>query len=458
MSFDRDAVVRKLVLRVLDNPWIPHQPFARQSAFLALDDKEAMYGGAAGGGKSDALLMAALMYMDVPGYNAILFRKTYRDLNLPEAIMSRSHEWLQGTPASWDGADYRWTFPSGATLSFGYLNHDKDKFRYQSAAFQFVGFDELTQFPFDHYSYLFSRMRRLVGVDIPIRMRGGTNPGGVGNDWVYERFVVDKSRPFVPALLTDNPHIDQEEYRKSLAELDDTTRKQLEQGLWVTDPAGKPFLSDWWRGQNRYIFDERKHDETPVGRWISWDTALEDKDTSAYSAAVVGEVQPDYRIKIRDVYRDKILFPDLPEAMAELFYKWNRDDLLRGVVIEGAASGKPAIQTLRVSSDRRLAESVIEWAPKGDKMERANRAAVWAKRGMLLLPHPGPEVQWLDKFERELFNFPVTEYKDQVDAFAQLGIYLENFLVSGWHGHEARKRETGKDSRVSRILKSKTGS
>lgn len=434
------------------NQWIPHNPFIRQAIFLTLDDKEALYGGAAGGGKSDALLMAALMYVDEPGYNAILFRQTYKDLALPEAIMARSHEWLSDTAAEWNGTDYRWTFPSGATLSFGYLSQDKHKFRYQSAAFQFIGFDELTQFPSNHYLYLFSRLRRLADVNVPLRMRGGTNPGGIGNDWVFERFVVDKSRPFIPALLSDNPFIDQAEYRRSLSELDETTRKQLEEGLWVTNPEGKPFQRGWWRAQNRYWVDDDRDVPTPIGRWISWDTALEDKETSAFSAAVVGEILADYTLRIVDVWQDKILFPELPDAITRLSDKWNHDGKLRGVLIEGAASGKPAIQTLRMTNPD-IGRLLVEIPARESKEERGQRAAVWCRRGMVHLPYPNMDVAWLDGFERQLFNFPDTQYKDQVDAFAQLVLYLENFLATSWHGKRARKE--GADDRVSRALKSR---
>jgi len=76
------------------NYYIPHQPFAKQLAFLMLPHKEAFYGGAAGGGKSDALLSAALQYVDIPGYSAIIFRRTFTDLKLPGALIDRSHSWL----------------------------------------------------------------------------------------------------------------------------------------------------------------------------------------------------------------------------------------------------------------------------------------------------------------------------------------------------------------------------
>jgi hypothetical protein len=89
--------------------------------FLLLNNEEALYGGAAGGGKSDAMLMAALQYVDVPGYNAILFRRTFQDLALPESLMDRSLQWLGGSDAKWNSSTHTWTFPSGARLAFGYL-------------------------------------------------------------------------------------------------------------------------------------------------------------------------------------------------------------------------------------------------------------------------------------------------------------------------------------------------
>lgn len=182
--------------------------------------------------------MAALQYVDVPGYAAILFRRTFQDLALPGALMERARAWLTGK-ASWNEQKKLWTFPSGAMLAFGYLDTAADKYRYQSSEFQFIGFDELTQFGEAEYLYLFSRLRRLAGSPVPLRMRGASNPGGIGHDWVRRRFILDPSdRVFVPASLSDNPHLDQEQYRQSLSNLDDTTRRQLLDGDWTANDDG----------------------------------------------------------------------------------------------------------------------------------------------------------------------------------------------------------------------------
>ena len=234
-------------LRREQTTWCPHVPHPKQQQFLALTDREALYGGAAGGGKSDALLMEVLRDVETPGYAALALRRTFADLKLSGAIMQRANTWLRGTAAKWNGNDKRWTFPSGATLQFGYLDHEDDKYRYQSAEFHCIVFDELTQFTETQYTYLLSRLRRLQGSEVRTRARAGSNPGGEGHDWVMSRFVKG-SKPFVPARLEDNPSIDATDYRQSLALLDSVTRRQLELGEWVQDATGlvyRPTSLNW---------------------------------------------------------------------------------------------------------------------------------------------------------------------------------------------------------------------
>ena len=128
------------------NRYIRHAPHAKQAAFLLLPQLEALFGGAAGGGKSDALLMAALQYFDVPGYAALILRTTKQSLTLPGGLIPRSHEWLHGTGARWRASENTWYSPEGASLTFGYLRSEDDRYRYASSEYQFIGFEELTEF------------------------------------------------------------------------------------------------------------------------------------------------------------------------------------------------------------------------------------------------------------------------------------------------------------------------
>lgn len=241
-------------LKLKWNDYIPHHPTPKQAAFLLLNNLEAFFGGAASGGKSDALLMGALQYVDVPNYSAILFRRTFTDLKLASSLISRAHEWLSDTDAKWRASEHCFYFPSGARLAFGHMGDQLSHLRYQSAEYQFIGFDELSQFTEEQYLYLFSRLRRKKSIPVPIRMRAASNPGAI---WVKDRFRIEQDpsdpdrfiglhpkRPFIPALIHDNPHVVQDEYIRSLQNLDRVTRDQLLKGDWSV-LASSRFKRGW---------------------------------------------------------------------------------------------------------------------------------------------------------------------------------------------------------------------
>jgi predicted phage terminase large subunit-like protein len=228
-----------------ETPFCPEEPSLNQKVFLRTHSLEALFGGAAGGGKSSALLMSALQYVDVPGYSAILFRRTFADLSLPGALMDRFKSWMSNyDDIHWNSNTFIATFPSGARISFGYLNNVNDYLRYKGSEFQFIGMDEVTEIRESDYRYLFSRLRRPASgpvSQIPLRMRCASNPAP---NWVRQRFIVEgmqEGRIFVPSKLTDNPGIDAVSYRQALQALDPIERRRLEEGDWWSTTLGSLF-------------------------------------------------------------------------------------------------------------------------------------------------------------------------------------------------------------------------
>lgn len=241
---------------VENNRWIPYTPFPKQLRFLASWELEAFYGGAGGGAKSWALLMAALQYVDVPGYTALILRRDKTQLELAGGLIDIAQQWLSGTEARWNGDQSRWLFPSGAILKFGDIEHEKRKYRYDGSRWAFVGFDELTGFTESMYRYLFSRTRKAVGLNFPIRVRSTGMPGNIGHNWVLNRFVkclgedgkfsaaLRRDRAFIPAKLEDNPGLDVVQYLESLAQLDPITRQRIRDGDWDIAHKGGVFAAE----------------------------------------------------------------------------------------------------------------------------------------------------------------------------------------------------------------------
>jgi predicted phage terminase large subunit-like protein len=348
--------------------------------------------------------MAALQYVDVPGYAAIIFRRTYTDLTLPGALIPRAESWLAGTKAKWSDKAKTWHFPSGATLSFGYLQTEVDKYRYGSSEFQFIGFDELTQFRMSQYLFLFSRLRRLANSLIPIRMRSGSNPGGIGHKDVKDRFItnIDPNRVFIPARLDDNPFIDRQAYTQSLSNLDPLTRERLLNGDWEINEEGMMFRREWFE-----IVPQAPAELRKLRYWDLAATKLTNANDPDWTAgALLGEKNGIYYIMdMKHVRETPLRVEQLTKQTA----------MLDGMIPiymeqEPGASGVQAIDHYR----REILKGFDFHADKkaSSKILRAKPLSAAAESGNVKIVQGNWNEELLDEFE----VFPQGTHDDQVDS------------------------------------------
>ena len=222
----------------------------KQREFYDDDRFEVLGGGSAGGGKTIAQFAAALKYMHVSGYSATLLREAFTHLEQPNGLIQTSRQWLGNLPGwTYNATNAKWTAPSGATLAFGYLADDSALNRVMGAEYSFIGVDEAGQIPPYRLEFLFSRLRKPESVDVPLRYRLTSNPGGPAHDWLRARYVdapETDDRKYLPWRVTDNPSLNAEEYIRSLSQLDPLTRQRLLDGDWSALPDGGMFKRDWF--------------------------------------------------------------------------------------------------------------------------------------------------------------------------------------------------------------------
>ncbi len=400
---------------------------------------DAFYGGAAGGGKSDALLMAALQYVDIPGYNALLLRDTYANLIKPEGLLDRANEWLSPTDAKWKGDNKSWVFPSGATISFGYLDGPRDHFNYQGAAYQFVGIDEAVGVRENQAIYLFSRMRKKnpesfkkdlknlsswsdEKIDlfyrqyqaIPMRFRAASNPPRheqlARGAWVKPRYVDPETRGdrvYIPAKIDDNPHLNAGEYRRSLAELDGITRKQLEDGDWDVQISGRFFKREWFE-----LVQKLPAHETLINSVRYWDLAATEEDPTkdpAYTAGVRMWEAVDGLCYIDSVIRKRMS----PRNVEQLVRQTADMDTRNMAICMEQEPGSAGVNNIYHYQNHILREFAFYGIKKqGNKIDEARPLSAKAEAGLIKLVN-GP---WVKDFLDEIELFPDGKFKDQVDA------------------------------------------
>lgn len=442
-----------------DHPddWKPHK--GPQTRFLSLTCFEALYGGAAGGGKSDCLLVDAIRYVGRgygTKYQAILFRRTFPELE--KSLILRSHDLYPIYGGRYNQQSKTWTFPDGERVLFGYMQNDDDRTQHQGAAYQFVGFDEATHFSAIQYLYLFSRCRSSHGV--PCRIRSATNPGGPGHSFFFQRFgpwldpkhpqpvapgevryflteddgterrvpkgttrtavspdgkeylIPALGRVFVPAKLEDNPALLADPtYQAALAQLDPVTRAQLRHGNWLVKPgAGLYFKRAWitWL------------DAPPPGlRWVrAWDLAATPKTDSNDPAWTAG-------VKMARWVRPEGVTYVVSDVRRLRAGPGERDAFIRATAESDGRDCRVALPqdpgqagVDQVASFKRLLAGfgILFLRPSQDKVARFAPLSAQASppcQAVALV-----RGNWNDPFLDELESFPDGDKKDQADAAA----------------------------------------
>ena len=310
-----------------------------QTDFLAAGEREVLYGGSAGGGKSYAMLADPLRFMGHPAFSGLLLRHTTEELR--ELIFKSQEMYPKIWPGiKWSERKMQWTAPSGARLWMSYLDREDDVLRYQGLAFSWIGFDELTQWPTPFaWNYMRSRLRSTAS-DLPVYMRATTNPGGRGHHWVKKMFIDPASsgkpfdatdietgevlrypaghskagkplfkRRFIPARLSDNPYLaEQGDYEAMLLSLPEQQRRQLLEGDW-----------DIKEGAAFTEFNRHIHVVEPFAiphNWVKFRAC--DYGYGSKSGVIWFAVSPSEQLVVyRELYVGKVLATDLADMILD---------------------------------------------------------------------------------------------------------------------------------------------
>tara|TARA_R100000951_G_scaffold2560_1_gene3874 strand:+ start:939 stop:2384 length:1446 start_codon:yes stop_codon:yes gene_type:complete len=312
-----------------------------QTKFLAATEQEVLYGGAAGGGKSYSLIADPVRYFSNPHARMLIVRRSTEELR--ELISVSKQLYPRAIPGiKFMERDKTWVAPNGATLWMSYLDRDDDVMRYQGQAFNWIGFDELTQWPTPYaWSYMRSRLRATKASGLPLYMRATSNPGGPGHQWVKKHFIdpgtpnnpfwaTDENgetirwpvghsreneplfkRKFIPATLFDNPYLSEDGmYEANLLSLPEHQRRQLLEGDWdINEGAAFP------------EFNRRVHVSEPYDIPASWVRFRAcDYGYSSYTGVLWFAVVPgsEQLVVYRELYVSKILATDLADMILEI--------------------------------------------------------------------------------------------------------------------------------------------
>ena len=354
---------------------------------------------------SHCLWFAALQYVNVPTYAALILRRSYAELAKPGALMDRSKTYLsainaqlpENERAKWNETNKQWTFPSGATITFGHMESENSKYNYASSEYSLIAFDELTTFTETQYTFLFSRLRKPKDgplKNVPLRMRSASNPGAIGHQWVFKRFVDPKTRKldtvFLPASMKDNPSLDIDEYRKSLADTDPITRARIEKGDWNAAVQGK-FLREWFQyyrreGEHVVLLDSDRAEVERFNpwhrpRWQTYDPSASGSDDADCYTVSTWCLSPRANLVWLACRSERSEVPEQVNEVKKLYRRWKP----QFVAVEEVLNQRAHAQLLRRSTDPVV--NVMSVSPLGkEKAVRAVPASVFVASKRLYLP------------------------------------------------------------------------
>ena len=441
-------------------PRIEPQP-GPQTQFLSCPADIAIFGGAAGGGKSYALLLEPLRHINVKDFSGVVFRRTLADVRKPGSIWDTSVG-LYGELGAKPRLDtFTWQFPKGAKIVFGHLEHDTTVLDWQGAQVPFIAFDELTHFSRSQFFYLLSRNRSTCGVRPYVRAT--TNPDA--DSWVAELiawwidpetglpipsragvlrwFARDgdaiiwgdsaeevsarvagsqpKSLTFIPAKLEDNAILMAADpgYRANLLALPVVERERLLGGNWKIKPAAGLYFKREW-----FIKVPKLPPRESLRVYGGSDYAVTSGRGDFTVHAVVG-IDPDGDPWLLDLWRHQAASDEWVNAFCSLVKKhkpmaWAEET---GQIKSGVG---PFLE--RAMREQRAYTSREQFPTKGDKAIRAQSIrGLIATRG-LRIPQ---DAEWSETVISELYQFPSKSVHDDiVDALGLVGQLLDT-MISG---------------------------
>lgn len=437
-----------------------------QTMFLSSSADLIIYGGQAGGGKTYGELLYPLRYIDVPGFDCVMFRREFGQISVPGGLWDESqniYPHMAGIPNS---TNKFWRFPSGAKISFYGMEHEDDKKKHQGGQYCIMCFDEATHFTETQFSYMFSRNRSDCGVRSRIVLTCNPDPDSwvkkfvewylipagtpdhtkrgkiryfsrLKDQWVFgesPEYIEYKwgipakdckSYTFIYATLEDNPALLKKDpnYVTNLKMTGEAESAALLSGNWNIRKTGKMFKQEDFQ-----IFTQAPQLKKKI---IVMDTAQKTKEANDYSVMQCW-TRCEKGIYLIDQVRGKYEYPDL-ELMAASFINRHAFDL-SGIYIEDAVSGTALIQSLK----RKVNKPINGISRKKDKYTRAYDAQGYVKSGYVWL---NPLSDFYIEYVNEMVGFSADgthAHDDQADCTFDA---IDILLASKMHEEDGKSQE-----------------